>query len=105
MARSWSIGIWSNPRVMVAVDCGEMDQADVREEIVVGYPCGGKPASYGSKAIVMSHGLGCVITITPLQLAHSAPDAMNYRVGPQPGAPLCASNDEQQTKIPGKGAL
>ena len=28
-----------------AVDCGEMDQGDVREEIVVGNVCGGKPGS------------------------------------------------------------
>ena len=32
-----------------AVDCGEMDQGDVREETVVGNACGGKPGSQGSK--------------------------------------------------------
>ena len=26
--------MWSNPRVRGAVDCGEMDREDVREEIV-----------------------------------------------------------------------
>ena len=31
-----------------AVDCGEMDRGDVREEIVVGNACGGKPGSRGS---------------------------------------------------------
>ena len=48
-------GVWSNPRERAAVDCGEMDPGDVREETVVGNACGGKPASHGSKAIVPSH--------------------------------------------------
>ena len=38
-----------------AVDCGEMNPGDVREEIVMGNACGGKPGSHGSKAIVLSH--------------------------------------------------
>ena len=38
-----------------AGDCGEMDQGDVREEIVVGNACGGKSNSHGSKAILLSH--------------------------------------------------
>ena len=38
-----------------AVDCGEMDQGDVREEIVVRNACGGKLGSNGSKAILLSH--------------------------------------------------
>ena len=38
-----------------ALDCGEMDQGDVREEIVVGNACGGKPGSHESKAILLSH--------------------------------------------------
>ena len=37
-----------------AVDCGEMDQRDVRE-IVVENACGGKLGSHGSKAILLSH--------------------------------------------------
>ena len=48
-------GLWSNPRVRAVVDGGEMDQGDVREEIVVGNACGGKPGSHGSKAILLSH--------------------------------------------------
>ena len=36
-------GLWSNPRARAAVDCGEKDQGDVREETVVGNACGGKP--------------------------------------------------------------
>ena len=35
-------GLWSDPRVRTAVDCGE---TNVREEIVVGNACGGKPGS------------------------------------------------------------
>ena len=38
-----------------AVDCGETDQGDVREEIVVGNASGGNPGSHGSKAILLSH--------------------------------------------------
>ena len=38
-----------------AVDYKEMDQRDIREEIVVGNACGGMPGSHGSKAILLSH--------------------------------------------------
>ena len=38
-----------------AVDCGETDRGDVKEEIMVGNACGGKPGSHGSKAIMLSH--------------------------------------------------
>ena len=37
-----------------AVDYGEKDRGDVREEIVVGNACGGKLGSHGSKAILLS---------------------------------------------------
>ena len=47
--------MWSNPRGRAAVDCTETDQGDVREEIVVGNACGGKPGSHGSKVILLSH--------------------------------------------------
>ena len=47
--------MWSNPRARAAVDCGETDQRDVREETVVGNACGGKPGSHGSKEILLSH--------------------------------------------------
>ena len=47
--------LWSNPRARAAVDCREMDRGDVREDIVVGNACGGKPGSHGSKAILLSH--------------------------------------------------
>ena len=41
-----------------AVDCREIDQGSVKEEIVVGNACpacGGKLDSHGSKAILLSH--------------------------------------------------
>ena len=44
-----------NPRARTGIDCGETDRGDVREEIVVGNACGGKPGSHGSKAILLSH--------------------------------------------------
>ena len=47
--------MWSNPRARAAVDCGETDTGDVREEIVVRNAGGGKPGSHGSKAILLSH--------------------------------------------------
>ena len=46
--------MWSNPRARTAVDCGEMDLGDVREEIVVGNAYRGEPGSHGSKAILLS---------------------------------------------------
>ena len=48
-------GLWSNPRARAAVDCGETDPGDVREEILLGNACGGKLGSHGSKAILLSH--------------------------------------------------
>ena len=38
-----------------AVDCGEMDQRDAREELVVGNACGEKMGNHGSKATLLSH--------------------------------------------------
>jgi len=58
--------LWSNPRVRAAVDYGEKDRGDVREETVVGNACGGKPGSHGSKAILLSHVGGGAITIASL---------------------------------------
>ena len=37
------------------VDCREMGQGDMREEIVVGNAFGGEPGSHGSKVILLSH--------------------------------------------------
>ena len=47
--------MWSNPSVRAAVDCGETDQGDVREAVVVGNACGGKPDSYRNRVILLSH--------------------------------------------------
>ena len=47
--------VWNNPRVKAAVDFGEMDQGEVREEIVMGIACGGKAGSQGSTVILLSH--------------------------------------------------
>ena len=47
--------MWSNLRTRAAVDCGETNQGEVREEIVVGNACEGKPGSHGSKVILLSH--------------------------------------------------
>ena len=38
-----------------AADCGETDRGDVRDKILVGNACGGKPGSHGSKAVLLSH--------------------------------------------------
>ena len=45
--------LWSNPRARAAVDSGETNCGEVREEVVVG-----KPGSHGSKAILQSHAKG-----------------------------------------------
>ena len=47
--------MWGNPRARAAVDCGETDSGNVREEIVVGNAGGGKPGSQGGKVILLSH--------------------------------------------------
>ena len=54
-AGSWSLGIVEQSQARAAVDCGETDRGDMREETVVGNACGGKPGSHGSKAILLSH--------------------------------------------------
>ena len=58
--------MWSDPRARAAVDCREKDRGEVREEIVMGNACAGKPGSHGSKAILLSHVYGVVITIASL---------------------------------------
>ena len=59
-------GVWSDPRAGAAVDCGGTDGGDVREKIVMGNACGGKPGSHGSKAILLSHVGGGAITTASL---------------------------------------
>ena len=43
------------PGVRAAVDCGEKDREDVRDEIVVGNAGEGKPGSHGIRVILLSH--------------------------------------------------
>ena len=50
--------MWGIPWVRAAVDWGETNGRDVRQEIVVGNACGRKPGSHGSKAILLSHAWG-----------------------------------------------
>ena len=49
-----------------AVDCGETDGGDLREGIVVGNACGGKPGSQGSKVILLSDAKGMEPSPYPL---------------------------------------
>ena len=44
-----------------AIDCGETDQGDTREETVVGNACGGKLGNHGSKAICIVFQLGFLL--------------------------------------------
>ena len=59
-------GVWglrSDPRERAAVDCGETDRGDVREETVMGNACGGKPGSHGSKAAESRVGGGAITIV------------------------------------------
>ena len=47
--------MWSNPRARAALDYGETDGGDLREETVVGNIYGGKPSNHESKMILLSH--------------------------------------------------
>jgi len=69
--------LWSNPRA--GVDCGETDQGDVREEIVVGNACVRKPGSHGSKAILLSHAWGVEPSPYPLSPHMPAPAGEQQR--------------------------
>ena len=67
--------MWSNPRARIAVDCGETDQGDVREETVVQNTRGGKPGSHGSKETLLSHAWGMEPSPQPLSPHRLAPAA------------------------------
>ena len=47
--------MWGNPRASAAVDCWETALRNMKEEIVVGNTCGGKPGNHGGKVILLSH--------------------------------------------------
>ena len=53
--------MWNNHRAKAAVDCGETDQGDAREKIVVGNACGRKLGNHGSKAICIVFQLGFLL--------------------------------------------
>ena len=42
-------------QVRAVVDCRETYRRDVREEVMLGNACGGKPGSHGIKAMLLSH--------------------------------------------------
>ena len=48
-------GSWRNPRSRAAVDYGEMNQGEVREETVVGNAYEEKLGSHGSKVLLLSY--------------------------------------------------
>ena len=48
-------GVWSDPKVRAAVDCGETDRGEGRRETVMGNACGEKLGRHGSKAIMLSY--------------------------------------------------
>ena len=56
--------LWSNSWVRAAVDCGETDRGDGREETEDGNACGGKPWKQGDTA--ESCVVGGAITIASL---------------------------------------
>ena len=57
--------MWTNPRVWAAVDCRERDGEDVREEIVGGNACGGKPGSHRSNPMAI-HGARSLLPVLAL---------------------------------------
>ena len=66
MAGAGVSGLGSNPRVRAAVDGGEMDQGDAREETVVGNACGGKPGSWKQGDTAESREASGAITMASL---------------------------------------
>ena len=45
-----------------------------------------------------------ISSLTVERLAHQMPEALNYRVGPHPSAPLSALCTDLQSRTPGRGA-
>ena len=131
-AGSWSLGIvgQSQGNPMAAVDCGEMDPGDVREETVVGNARGGKPGSHEARWYCgvtqrgwsPHHSLSlptCQLpqlnkrqagpsnawcpylqSRTPPRVPLQVPDTLSYRVGPQPGWPLYVLEHQTTEKDP-----
>ena len=122
-------GLWSNPRARAAVDCGERDQGDVREETVVG-----SQAAMEARQCCWvtcrgwSHHRSLSLPTCQQQLNKTEAGPSNpwgtelwsrtppgcpveclahlsTEQDPNQGAPLCAWLTKQQRKAPGKGAL
>ena len=89
-------GFWSDSWAKAAVYCGEMERGAVREETVLGYACGGKPGSQGSKAISLSHMYGGgAITIASLSPHDSISSYYNSEADPSN-----AEHTEIQSRTP-----
>ena len=76
-------GLWSNLRARAAVDCGETDRGDAREETAVGNACGGKlgqPWKQGDTAESCTG--GGAITIASLPPTRQYWQLNNREVGP-----------------------
>ena len=87
-------GFWSNSWAKAAVYCGEMERE--KEETVLGYACGGKPGSHGSKVISLSHMYeGGTITIASLSPHASISSYYNSEAGPSN-----AEHTEIQSRTP-----
>ena len=71
----------SDPRARAAVDRGQTDRGDVREETVMGNACGGEPGSHGSKVILLNHVVGGAIAIASLP-TYQHPQLNNREAGP-----------------------
>ena len=85
-AGSWSVGLWSNPRVRSAIDRRETAQWDGREETEVGNAYEGKPGSQGGKAMLLSHTQRLEPTLYPLPTHHHW--QLKNRERPQPEEPF-----------------
>ena len=79
-----------------AVYCGEMERGGVKEETVLGYACGGKSGSQGSKATSLSHMYGGgAITLASLSLHASISSYYNSEVDPS-----SAEHTDLQSRTP-----
>ena len=108
--------MWSNPRAKAAVGCRETGSRGCE-----GGDPGGKclwrrarqprkqdnnaESCTGSGAITIASlpSQASIDSWTIERLAHKMPDALNYRVGPQPGGPLYVSDVPNNREDPRQG--
>ena len=76
----------SNPREKSAIDCGEMAQGGMREEMAVGNAFGGKPG----KAIMLSHVPEVEPSLYSLSLSTASTNRRPIEKDPREGGPLNA---------------